>query len=236
MKIEVWSDYVCPFCYIGKRRLEEALQQAGLTEKAVVQFKTYLLDRNAPVASEHSLQELVMTKFGMSAPEADRMMRSIEEQAKTVGLDYQMNKSKVANTLNAHRLTKFAATFGKDAQVAELLLHRYFVAGERIDTKEALVAVAQEVGLDVEQTEAMLRSDDFTKELEADVEEARAIGVKSVPFFVINQKYAVSGSQSTAAFIEAFEKVAQDESEKPLLQVVGEERSGGRCDDGSCTL
>ncbi|MDV6378475.1 DsbA family oxidoreductase [Sporosarcina sp. GW1-11] len=235
MNIEIWSDYVCPFCYIGKRRLEEALTETGLTEKVEVQFKTYLLDPNTPVASGQSLIEGLAAKFSVSKVEAENMLKNIEEQAKTVGLHYQVNKMKTANTIDAHRLTKFASQHGKDLQVAERLMHGYFEEGEQIDIEEVLLAIAEEVGLDTEQAKAMLRSDDFTEEVQRDIEEAREIGIKGVPFFVFNSKYSVSGSQSREAFVEALEKVAQEEGVKPILQVLGTD-SAGQCDDGSCDL
>lgn len=235
MKIEVWSDYVCPFCYIGKRRLEEGLKQSGLEGKAEVEYKAYQLDPNTPVASDRSLLEGLAAKFNVSMSEAENMMKNIAEQAKTVGLHYQVNKMKSSNTMDAHRLAKFAKQHGKEAQVTERLLHGYFVEGEQIDTEEVLLAVAKEAGLDAEQTKAMLNSDDFTDQVQADIEEAREIGVQGVPFFVVNRKYAISGAQSTEAFVEALEKIAKEEGIQPSLQVLGGD-GGGQCDDGSCNV
>ncbi|WP_153732307.1 DsbA family oxidoreductase [Sporosarcina obsidiansis] len=235
MKIEVWSDYVCPFCYIGKRRLEQSVKQAGLEGKVEVQYKAYQLDPNTPVASDLSLLEGLAGKFSVSLAEAENMMRNIEEQAKTVGLNFQVNKMKTSNTMDAHRLAKFAQQYEVEAQVTERLLHGYFVEGERIDTEQVLVAIAEEAGLNAEQTKAMLHSDDFVKDVQADIEEARKIGVQGVPFFVINRKYAISGAQSTEAFVEALEKIAEEEGIKPALQMLGKD-SGSQCDDGSCDL
>ncbi|EGQ25138.1 protein disulfide isomerase [Sporosarcina newyorkensis 2681] len=235
MKIEVWSDYVCPFCYIGKRRLEQALKQAALEEKAEVQYKAYQLDPNTPVASDQSLLDGLAAKYNVSIAEAENMMKNVEEQAKTVGLHYQVDKMKTSNTQDAHRLAKFARQHGAEKQVTERLLHGYFVEGERIDTEEVLVSIAQEAGLDAEQTKAMLHSNDFADEVQADIEEARQIGVQGVPFFVINRKYAISGAQPIEAFVEALEKIAEEEGIKATLQMLGKD-SGGQCDDGSCDV
>ncbi|AXI00326.1 DsbA family oxidoreductase [Sporosarcina sp. PTS2304] len=211
MKIEVWSDYVCPFCYMGKRRLEEALAEVNVTEPVEMEFKAYMLDPNTPVASGQSFLEGMAKKFNVSESEAEYMMKNIESQAQTVGLHYQMKKMKTSNTLDAHRLTKFAAVQGKGEQVAELLMHSHFIEGEHIDTEEVLVAIAEEAGLDTAQTKEMLQSDDFTEKVHADMQQAREMGIKSVPFFLFNKKYAVSGSQSKEAFIEALTKVAEEE-------------------------
>ncbi|WP_301108535.1 DsbA family oxidoreductase [Sporosarcina sp.] len=235
MKIEVWSDYVCPFCYIGKRRLEDGLKQSGLKGKAEVEYKAYQLDPNTPIASDLSLLEGLAAKYSVSLAEAENMMKNIEEQAKTVGLHYQVDKMKTSNTMDAHRLAKFAKLHGKESQITERLLHGYFVEGERIDTEEVLLAIAKEVGLDAEQTKAMLNSDDFAEQVQEDIDEAREIGVQGVPFFVINRKYAISGAQPTEAFVEALEKIAKEEGIQPSLQVLGGV-GGGQCDDGSCNV
>ncbi|ARF17201.1 DsbA family oxidoreductase [Sporosarcina sp. P3] len=236
MKIEVWSDYVCPFCYIGKRRLEHALKQVGLEEKSEVIFKAYQLDPNTPVASDQSVMEGLAGKYNVSKQEAKNMLNNIGEQAKTVGLHYQVDKMKTSNTLDAHRLAKLAEKHGVEKEVTERLLHGYFVEGERIDTEEVLVAIATEVGLDAKKTKEMLHSNDFDDEVKNDIEEAQEIGVQGVPFFVINRKYAISGAQPTEAFVEALEKIAEEEGmPKPKLRVLGT-HDGGQCDDGACDI
>ncbi|WP_153723181.1 DsbA family oxidoreductase [Sporosarcina cascadiensis] len=234
MKIEVWSDYVCPFCYIGKRRLEQALKQTGLEGQVDVQFKAYQLDPHTPVASGQSLLEGLAAKFSVSRTEAENMMKNIEELAGTVGLHYQTDKMTTSNTLDAHRLAKLAQQHGKEAQVTERLLHGYFAEGEQIDTEEVLLAIAEEAGLDAERTKAVLRSDDFKDEVQTDIEEARQIGVQGVPFFVINRKYAISGAQSAETFAESLKKAAKEESVQPSLKVLGEENL--QCNDGSCDI
>lgn len=236
MKIEVWSDYVCPFCYIGKRRLESALKQSGLESEVEVVYKAYQLDPTTPVASDRSLIEGLAGKYNIGKEEAENMMQNVQEQAKSVDLHYDVKNMKTSNTFDAHRLAKFADKHGVEDQVTERLLHGYFVEGERIDTEDILLAIANEAGLDKEETKAMLRSEDFSKEVQADIAEAQEVGVKGVPFFVINRKYAISGAQPTEAFVEALEKIAEEEGiTKPKLQVLGSE-DGGQCDDGSCDI
>ncbi|MCG7343103.1 DsbA family oxidoreductase [Sporosarcina sp. ACRSL] len=212
MKIEVWSDYVCPFCYIGKRRLEEALNAADLKDKSEVVFKAFQLDPNTPVGSEGSVPASLARKYGTSLEEAKGMLQNVAIQAKTVGLDYDVEAMKEANTFNAHRLAKLAEQEGKDAAVTERLLEGHFVKGETLDNEETLLAIAEEAGLARERVQQVLQSDEFAEEVKRDIEEAGQIGVRGVPFFVINRKYAISGAQPAETFVQALKKAAGEET------------------------
>lgn len=211
MKIEIWSDYVCPFCYIGKRRLEEALKATDLEGKAEVVFKAFQLDPNTPVGEGGSVPEDLAKKYGISLDEAKKMLENVAVQAKTVGLDYDVVSMKGANTFNAHRLAKLAETEGKDAAASERLLRGHFVNGEVLDNEETLLAIAEEVGVSKERAQQMLHSDEFAEDVKKDIAEAGQIGVRGVPFFVINRKYAISGAQPVEAFADALKKVADEE-------------------------
>lgn len=211
MKIEIWSDYVCPFCYIGKRRLEEALKATDLEGKAEVVFKAFQLDPNTPVGEGGSVPEDLAKKYGISLDEAKKMLENVAVQAKTVGLDYDVVSMKGANTFNAHRLAKLAETEGKDAAASERLLRGHFVNGEVLDNEETLLAIAEEVGVSKERAQQMLHSDEFAEDVKNDIAEAGQIGVRGVPFFVINRKYAISGAQPVEAFADALKKVADEE-------------------------
>ena len=127
MKIEVWSDYVCPFCYIGKRRLEEAIESTGLGDKVEVVFKAFELDPNSPATSNETMQEVLAGKYNMSIEEAKSMTDNVVTQAESVGLKYNFSTMKPANTFNAHRLAKLAEQEGLGAEIAEQLLHAYFI-------------------------------------------------------------------------------------------------------------
>ncbi len=210
MKIEVWSDYVCPFCYIGKRRLEEAIQEAGLEGKVDVVYKAYELDPNAVATSDKSMVTALMEKYQMSSEEAKTMTDNVEMQAKSVGLDYNFEKMTPANTFHAHRLAKFAEEENLGEEMTERLLHAYFIEGEKIGTYETLQKIAEEVGLSKERTKEMLHSEGYIDVVKKDIEEASQIGVQGVPFFVLNRKYALSGAQSTETFVEALRKAQND--------------------------
>lgn len=211
MKIEVWSDYVCPFCYIGKRRLEEALEETGLKEKTEVVFKAFELDPNSPDASDESMQAVLAKKYGMSLEEAKKMTDNVKVQAKTVGLDYDFDKMTPANTFRAHRLAKLAEQEGIGAELSERLLQAYFIEGQKIGTNDVLLDLAEGVGLARDRVKEVLEGDEFTEEVRYDIAEAGKIGVRGVPFFVINRKYAISGAQPAETFAEALRKVAAEE-------------------------
>ncbi len=141
MKIEIWSDYVCPFCYIGKRRLEEALEETGLGDKAEVVFKAYELDPNSPESIRYNqCKKCLAKKYGMSVEEAKKMTDNVVEQAKTVGLNYNFDNMTPANTFDAHRLAKLAEQEGVDKTVSESLLKAYFIDGEKIGTEDVLTS------------------------------------------------------------------------------------------------
>lgn len=210
LKIEIWSDYVCPFCYIGKRRLEEALKQTGLGEKAEIVFKAYELDPNSATESNESVQVDLAKKYGMSAQEAKNMTDNVVLQAKTVGLNYNFDKMTSANTFNAHRLAKLAEQEGLDKVVTENLLKAYFIDGEKIGTDDVLLRIAVEAGLSRDRVKEVLESDEFAEEVKMDIGEAGQLGVKGVPFFVINRKYAISGAQPVDAFAEALRQAEED--------------------------
>ncbi|MGN7386432.1 DsbA family oxidoreductase [Sporosarcina sp. SAFN-015] len=235
MKIEVWSDYVCPFCYIGKRRLEEALKETGLESKAEVVFKAYQLDPNTPVGASGSVPEGLAKKYGIGLDEAKGMLQNVAMQAKTVNLDYDVDGMKVANTFSAHRLAKLSEAEGKGAAASERLLKAHFVNGEVIDSEETLLAIAEEVGLSMERAQQTLQSDEFADDVKKDIAEAGQLGVQGVPFFVINRKYAISGAQPAEVFTQALEKVAAEEGIQPQLKVLGSE-SQGVCTDDNCDI
>ncbi|WP_342514225.1 DsbA family oxidoreductase [Sporosarcina sp. FSL K6-1522] len=232
MKIEVWSDYVCPFCYIGKRRLEEALAETGLGEQAEVVFKAFELDPNSPAVSDMNMEEVLAKKYGTTVAEAKKMTDNVAVQAQSVGLNYDFANMTPANTFNAHRLAKLAEQEGVGGQVSERLLQAYFVDAEKIGTEDVLLRIAEESGISQDRAKEVLASDEFATEVKGDIAEAGQIGVQGVPFFVINRKYAISGAQPAEAFADALRKVAEEEGIQPALKVLGAEGEGLCTDDG----
>ncbi|RFB13403.1 DsbA family oxidoreductase [Bacillus sp. HNG] len=213
MKIEVWSDFVCPFCYVGKRRLEQALEQFTHRDQVEVEFKSFELDPNAKPYSGQSIHELLASKYGTSVAQAKQMNESVGQQAADVGLNYDFDAMKHTNTFDAHRLAKFAATEGKEKEMTEILLHSYFEEGKLISDHEVLADLAESVGLDRHATLDVLKDEKkFANDVRIDESLAQQIGVTGVPFFVINQKYAISGAQPTSTFLGALQQVWTEEN------------------------
>lgn len=234
MKIEIWSDYVCPFCYIGKRNLEAALSTTGLKDKVEIVYKAYELAPGSPATTDKRVKERLAEKYNMSIAEAEGMLDNVTVQAKAVGLNYDFDNIRDANTFAAHRLAKLAEKEKLGEEMTEALLHAYFIEAKQIGSEEVLLEIATKVGLDKEQVKHALESDDYIEEVKADVTEAGQVGVKGVPFFVINKKYAISGAQPPEAFAEALKKVAEEEGIQPGLQMLGDEK--GVCTDDNCEI
>jgi predicted DsbA family dithiol-disulfide isomerase len=236
MKIEVWSDYVCPFCYIGKRRLEVALDQFPHRDKVEVEFKSFELDPNSPKNIGQNIHEVLGKKYGMSVEKAKEANQGVGQQAATVGLTFNFDEMKPTNTFDAHRLAKFAKTQGKEAAVSEMLLHAYFTESKHIGDIETLADLAEAAGLNRQEVVQVLNDKEaYATDVRQDESLAQQYGVRGVPYFVINQKYAISGAQPTETFMGALQKVWEEESQTPVLQDLSTEDDVS-CADGSCAI
>lgn len=235
MKIEVWSDYVCPFCYIGKRQLEKAIQDSGYEGQIEVEYKSFLLDPNTPVDTDESVYESLSKKYNSSIEQVKQMTAGVAERAKEVGLNYNFDEMKSANTVKAHRLTKWVRAQNEELskQFTERVLKAYFLEGQAIGKDEVLLQFVDELGLDVEEARHILTTDSFVDEVNQDIYEAQQIGVKGVPFFVFNNKWGISGAQPQPLFEQTIEQAAQDAGLKKKIQIVGE---GPVCTDDSCEM
>lgn len=236
MKVAIWSDFVCPFCYIGKRRFEAALQQFAHKQDVKIEYKSYELDPSAQRNPDKNLHELLANKYGMSVEKAKAMNEDIGRQAAEAGLAYHFDKMQYTNTFDAHRVAKYAQTFGKGNEVTERLLKAYFTDSKHIGDHDTLVTLAEEAGLDGEKEAALLPENDYASQVRADERLARQIGVQGVPFFVFNEKYAVSGAQSVEVFMNVLEKVSQEENNNPVLQMLEEDANTGYCTEEGCTI
>lgn len=237
MKIEVWSDFVCPFCYIGKRRLEEAIATFPGKDQVEVEFKSFELDPNAKLYSGTGINEALAKKYGMSIEEAKRANEGIGSQAKGVGLEFNFDDMKPTNTLDAHRLAKFAATVGKEKEMTEKLLASYFTESKLISDHDVLVEIAQSAGLEREETLAVLNdATKFANDVRIDEALAQQMGVTGVPFFVINQKYSISGAQPTETFKRALQQVWEEEGNAPKLQDLSGGNVAVACTDDNCDI
>ncbi|MFX3623634.1 MAG: DsbA family oxidoreductase [Ectobacillus sp.] len=230
MKIEIWSDFLCPFCYIGKRRLEAALQQFAHKDEVEVVYRSFELNPNAKRDIETDIHSLIAAKYGISREQAQAANNNIAMQAKEVGLTFRFDTMIPTNSFDAHRLVHFAAGHGKMQEMMERLFQAYFIDSKHIGDRETLMALAAEVGLDKENTAAMLASDEYTAEVRADEQRARELGISGVPFFVFNGKYAVSGAQPSEVFLEVLQKVYDENRLNETMH------DGAVCTDEACDI
>ncbi|PLR77068.1 disulfide bond formation protein DsbA [Bacillus sp. V3-13] len=238
MKIEVWSDFVCPFCYIGKRRLEAALAQFPHKDQVEIEYKSFELDANAPKNSGKSIHESLAAKYGMSVEEAKQANANVGQQAASAGLTFNFDTMKPTNTFDAHRLAKFAKYHGKEAEVTEKLLYAYFTESKDLSNFETLADIAEAAGLDrQEAVNALQDQNAFANEVRIDESIAQQYGIRGVPYFVINSKYAISGAQPAETFTSALQKVWEEENPAPKLQDLSADGADDAfCADGSCAV
>lgn len=205
MKIEIWSDVMCPFCYLGKRRLESALAQFPHGDEVEIAWKSFQLNPDMETEPGKSINAYLAEEKGWSLEQTRQIHERLTKSAAEAGLLYDFDKAVVANSFDAHRLVQLAKRDGLGDAMEERLFKAYFSEGKNIADHATLPGLAADAGLDRSEAEAVLASDAFTDEVNADVREARQLGVTGVPFFVFDRKFAVSGAQDTDVFLKALE-------------------------------
>ena len=200
LTVEIWSDVVCPWCYIGKRRFEAAVEQ--FDGEVEVTWRSFELDPHAPATREDTATEHLAAKYGMSVEQAEASHAQMTALAAQEGLEYHFERARGGNSFDAHRLTHLAADQGRQDEAIERLMRGYFTEGLPIGDRDALIALAAELGLDG----AALEGDDYSDAVRADEELAQRIGIQGVPFFVLDRRYGVSGAQPAEILVQALEK------------------------------
>lgn len=216
IKIDIWSDIACPWCYIGKRRLEAAMSRFAQGQDAVpveVHYHSYELDPNAPVDFPGNHAEYLAKHLNASPQQVQQMDRQITDLAAQEGLDYHLDDIKVTNTGKAHELIHFAKDHGREAQMKERLLRAYFSEGRHVGHDADLADLAAEIGLDRDAALAALTAGTYRQAVESDKADGAAVGVRGVPFFVVDDKYGISGAQPSDLFLEALNKVKAERGE-----------------------
>jgi predicted DsbA family dithiol-disulfide isomerase len=232
MKVEIWSDVVCPFCYVGKRKFENALGQFAHQADVQIEWKSFQLTPDfVPVPGE-SIHASLAKKKGVSEAEGRRMGDQMTLIAKEVGLNYDFDKTIPANTFLAHQLIHFADHQGQQGVMKERLFAAYYLEGQDINTIDNLVKLAAEIGLDADAARQALEAGTYANEVRRDEYEAQQIGVRGVPFFVFDDKYAVSGAQPSEVFAEVLAKVWDEAHPKaqPTMLVDGPACGPDGCD------
>lgn len=210
MQVEIWSDVMCPFCYIGKRKFENALQQLDGKEEIKIIWKSFQLDSEIKTDPNKKVDEYLAERKGWTIEYAKNVNTQVTSMAKEVGLSYDFDNAIIANSFNAHRVSHLAKKYNLSDAMEEALFKAYFTEGKNIDDKATLLELAVSIGLKKEEVEIVLFSNQYADEVAQDIQEAQKIGVRGVPFFVIDRKYAVSGAQPTEVFLNALTKAKED--------------------------
>lgn len=226
MRIHYWSDYACPYCYIGETRLENVIEDLGISDNVELEMHAFELDQSAPKEVTGDTLHRFARKYGLSLDAAAERIEEISELGRDLGIDFNYATTLYSNTFDAHRLTKWAHIKG-NTEIEKLLFDAYFTKNEILADHDVLVKIAEEAGLDPKEAAEVLASDAFADEVRADEAESRALGVTGVPFFVIDGKVAIPGAMSQDAFKQALEQVLEDEA------VTGE---GTTCTSDSCAI
>jgi predicted DsbA family dithiol-disulfide isomerase len=208
MQVEIWSDVICPWCYIGKRRFEMALANFAQKESVTVIWRSFELDPKSPQQYPVTLEEMLSRKYNVSLQEAAAMNARVSGLAQEIGLNYQLSTARPGNTFDAHRLLHFATSRQLGDKATERMMQAYFSESLAIGDRTALAKLATEFGTDESEALAMLESDAYSAEVRADEALAAKYGISGVPFFVINEKVGISGAQPVETFAQALEQAA----------------------------
>jgi predicted DsbA family dithiol-disulfide isomerase len=210
MQVEIWSDVICPWCYIGKRRFEMALAKFAQRESVHVIWRSFELDPKSPPQYPDTLVDMLARKYGVSPQQAAAMNANVTALAREIGLEYRLANARPGNTFDAHRLLHFAASRQLGDRATERIMHAYFCEGLAVGDRAALARLAPEFGITESDALAMLESDAYSDKVRADETRAVKFGITGVPFFVFNEKTGISGAQPVEVFAEALQQAWAD--------------------------
>lgn len=228
MRVDIWSDVVCPFCYIGKKRLEHVAEQAGI--ELDIHWHSFELDPDAPAKHETSNTERLAKKYGRSFADMEEMERNVAAMAATEGIDFQWQKANSGNSFNAHRIIHLAQSKGLGNEAEEAFFHAYMTEGLAIGEREVVEEIASRIGLDNAEVEYVLDSDELTDFVRHDEKIAREqLNITGVPFFVFDQKLTLSGAQPREIFLQALQQ-----AQSAIIEI--EQDDAAQCNDESCEI
>lgn len=227
---------MCPFCYIGKRKFEKALSEFPDKDQIEVTWKSFQLDPTTVTDPSLNTIDHLAEKKGWSKEQARETTAHVSNIARQVGLDFHFDKAVVANSFDAHRLSHLAKKYGKQNELEEKLFAAYFTEGKNTADHDTLLQIATEIGLDKTEVSALLTSDLYAGKVEEDIDQAQQIGVRGVPFFVLDRKYAVSGAQEPAAFLQALTRAYDEHQKESPLQAIHTDSSADACGPDGCEI
>jgi len=236
MNIEIWSDVVCPWCYIGKRRFERAVASFGHPSEVTVTYRSFELDPNAAAERTGTHAEHLARKYGMTIAQAELGSQQMTERAAADGLEFRFDLIRGGNTFDAHRLLHLAKDHGLQAEMKERLLRATFTEGLPIADKPTLTRLAVEAGLPAVKTQAVLDGDAYADAVRADEQQAAEYGITGVPFFVADGKYAVSGAQPPEVLLQLLQRAYDEKSQLTSVAVTTDSDAEASCDGDSCAV
>ena len=231
MRIEIWSDVVCPWCYVGKRHLEQALDRFAHRDAVEIVWKAYELDPNGPRERAGSYLERIARKYGISEDHARGSIERIVNAGAEAGIDFRFDDLRAGNTFDAHRLLHFAASSGVQNELKERLLFATFTEGHPIGDRDTLVKLAGDVGIDESDARRVLEGDEFGVEVRNEEAEAMEMGATGVPFFVFDRRFSVSGAQPPETLLHVLERAW---SEGNPVELIGD--TDATCEGDACDL
>ncbi|MGR6906210.1 DsbA family oxidoreductase [Lysinibacillus sp. BSL11] len=235
MKVEIWSDFVCPFCYMGKHNFEIGLEQFEHKEIVEVVFRSFQLDPYAKKNTGMDIHQVSSSKHGIPYEKAKERNNKLKQHAKKVGLDYQLDTMIPTNSYDALRLSYYAKENGKMEEYMDRIMKAHFTDSLDIGDPSTLAQLANELGLNANETLNVLANDKYSEKIAADKAEGIKIGVQGVPLFVVDNKYAISGAQSNQVFLETLQQVWKEDYANNKAEEQLEPSLDNYCSDGTCS-
>jgi len=232
MKIEIWSDVMCPFCYIGKKNFEQALENLAFKDEVKVEWKSFQLDPTLEQSKTKTTAEYFREKKGFPEEQAKQMTNQVIQMGKDSGIDFNFDKALITNTFTAHKLLHLAKKHDKASEMEEELFKAHFLDGKNVGDVETLVSLAVSLGIDTDEAKNSLESDQFDYEINQDILEARNNGITGVPFFILNGKYGVSGAQPS----EVFKNALTQTYEETVVPFKDQSQNNLSCDADGCSI
>ncbi|MET3535282.1 DsbA family oxidoreductase [Chryseobacterium limigenitum] len=232
MKVEIWSDVMCPFCYIGKHNFEQALEKLPFKDEVEVEWKSFQLDPTLDSSETKTTTEYFKEKKGFPDAQAQQMIGQVAQMGKMSGIDFNFEKALITNTFSSHKLIHLAKKYNKASEAEETLFEAHFLEGKNVGDLEVLVSIAEKLEINQEEARQVLSSNQFDNEVNQDITDAKSNGISGVPFFILNGKYAVSGAQPVEAFAEALQQTYK-ETVVPFKDI---SNGGASCDADGCSI